>query len=137
MSNNPNAVSLDVRNFSTSGDGWTNVNAANGQPYSYKYTGGDSNSNNGQVTFMVNGGQAAITVNLIADARYQFVGGCISFVNDPNNQLSTAGNAPRTRVVNGKCSAALNGQYKALVTDTTANTTIQCDPIVINEMPPM
>lgn len=133
MSNNPNTVSLDVRNSSTSDDGWTNVTAANGQPYSYKYTGGDSSSNNGKVTFAVNGGQAAITVNLVADARYQFVGACITFENDPNNQLSTAGNAPRTRVVNDTCTAALDGQYKALVTDTTANTTIQCDPRIVND----
>lgn len=137
MSNNPNSVSLDVRNFASNGDGWTNVNAANGQPYSYKYTGGDAHSNNGKVTYNVGGGQAAITVNLIADPRYHFVGECITFVNDSTNQLSTAGNAPRMRIVNDKCTAALDGQYKAMVTDTTANTTIQCDPRIVNDFPPV
>ncbi len=137
MSNNPNSVSLDVRNSATNGDGWTNVSAANHQPYSYKYTGGNANSNNGNVTYAVGNGQAAITLNLVADSRYKFVDDCITFVNDHNDQLSTSGKAPRTRVVNDKCTAALDGQYKALVTDTTANTTIQCDPRIINDIPPM
>lgn len=134
--NNPNDVELDVRNSSTTGDGWTNVNASNGQPYSYKYSGGDGHSNNGNVTFSVNGGQGVINLSLVADARYQFVGqNCITFVNDPNGQLSTHGNATRSRVVNDSCTAALDGQYKVLVTDTSANATIACDPRVINQEP--
>lgn len=134
--NNPNDVELDLRNSSTSGDGWTNVNASNGQPYSYKYTGGDASTNNGNVTCIINNINAAIPVNLVADPRYHFVGDCITFKDDPNAQLSTQGNAPRTRVVNNKCSAVLNGRYKILVTDTgNGNATIQCDPMMINVQP--
>lgn len=108
--NNPTRVSLDVRDFASNGNGWTTVTASNGAPYSYQYTGGNQPDNNGAVTYGVGGGNAAITVNLVADARYQ-IHGAIGFANDPAQQLSTQGNAPRTRVVNDKCNAALSAQY--------------------------
>jgi hypothetical protein len=57
----------------------------------------------------------------------------VTFQNDPQSQLSTHGNATRTRVINDSCNAALDGSYKVLVTDTTANTTIQCDPVIKNQ----
>ena len=41
MPNNTPNINLDVRNFSSGDPGWHNVNASNGQPYSYCYTGGD------------------------------------------------------------------------------------------------
>lgn len=131
--NNPNDVELDVRNSSTNGDGWTNVNGSNGQPYSYKYTGGDGPTNNGKVTFKVGGGQGVINLSLDADPRYQFIGrDCITFVDDPGGQLSHHGNAPRSRVIKDRCTTELDAQYKALVTDTTANATIPCDPPITN-----
>ncbi|HEX2595926.1 MAG TPA: hypothetical protein VHL61_05650 [Luteimonas sp.] len=133
--NNPTSVTLDVRNSSTNGGGWVNVNAANGAPYSYLYTGGNQPANDGSSNFGVGNGNAAITLGFASttDARYQFVGtSVITFQNDPNSQLSTHGNATRTRVVNDSCTGALDGSFKVLVTDTTANTTIQCDPVVKN-----
>jgi hypothetical protein len=136
MSNNPTSVTLDVRNSSTNGDGWTNVNAANGQPYSYKYVGGNQADNNGKVVFGVGGGNAAVTLNFASttDTRYQLVGtNAITFQNDPAGQLSTQGAATRTRVINDSCSGNLDGTYKVTVTDTTANTTIPCDPVIQNK----
>lgn len=134
--NNPNDVELDVRNFSTTGDGWTNVNGSNNLPYSYKYTGGDGQTNNGKVTFSVNGGQGVINLSLVADARYKFVGqDCITFRGDSGGQLSAHGNASRSRVINDSCTAPLDGQYKVLVTDTTANATVACDPAITNQQP--
>jgi len=130
--NNPTSVSLDIRMGSSSDPGWVDVSASNGQPYSYCYTGGN-NGNNGNLEFSVGGGNAATTVGLIADARYEFQGN-VTFLNDPAGQLSSQGNAPRLRVVNDSCSAALpNGQYKITVLDTTANATIPCDPVIINK----
>ncbi|MDB6164256.1 MAG: hypothetical protein JWL98_1688 [Xanthomonadaceae bacterium] len=130
--NNPTSVMLDVRNSSTNGDGWSNVSGANGAPYSYKYVGGNQPANNGSVTYGIGGGNAAVTVGFVstADPRYQF--STITFQNDPTGQLSTHGNAPRTRVVNDSCSGVLDGSYKVTVTDTTANTTIPCDPGIKN-----
>jgi len=131
-SNNPTNVSLDVRNFSSSDPGWVNVTGSNGQPYSYAYSGGN-NGNNGNLQFSIGGGNAATTVSLVADQRYQFQGD-VTFVNDPDGQLTSQGNAPRNRVVNDRCSAALpNGQYKITVLDTTANATVPCDPVIINK----
>jgi hypothetical protein len=132
MPNNPTNTTLDVRNSPTDGGGWTNVQAANGATYSYLYTGGNQPGNNGAMIFGVGGGNAAITLTFASttDTRYQFQS--ISFVNDPNQQLSTQGNAPRTRVINDSCTAELDGSYKVLVVDTTANTTIPCDPTIKN-----
>jgi len=136
MSNNPTSVSLDVRNSSSNGDGWTNVQAANGAPYSYKYTGGNHSDNNGKVVFGVGGGNAAVTLGFASttDPRYQFVGNnVVTFQNDPNGQLSTHGAATGTRVINDNCSAELDATYKVTVTDTTANTTVPCDPVIQNK----
>jgi hypothetical protein len=131
--NNPTNTTLDVRNSATNGGGWTNVQAANGATYSYLYTGGNQPGNNGAMIFSIGGGNAAITLTFASttDSRYEFQ--TVSFVNDPNQQLSTQGNAPRTRVINDKCTDALDGSYKVLVLDTTANTTIPCDPTIKNQ----
>lgn len=135
MPNNPTSVTLDVRNSASNGGGWINVNAANGAPYSYLYTGGNQPDNNGTTILGIGGGNAAITLGFASttDARYQFNGSAITFQNDPNSQLSTQGNANRTRVINDRCSAELDGSFKVVVTDTTANTTIACDPAVKNQ----
>ena len=135
MSNNPTNVTLDVRNSSSNGGGWVNVAAANGAPYSYLYTGGNQPGNNGSVVYSVGGGNAAVTLSFASttDTRYQFVGDCVSFQNDPQSQLSTHGNAGRTRVINDSCSAELDGSFKVQVTDSTANTTIPCDPVIKNQ----
>ena len=130
MPNNPTTTTLDVRNSASNGGGWTNVQAANGATYSYLYTGGNQPGNNGAVHFGVGGGNAAITLNLTADARYQI--SSIGFQNDPNNQLSTHGNANNTRVINDSCSGELDGKYTVTVLDTTANTTVPCDPEIKN-----
>ena len=133
--NNPTSVNLDVRNSSSNGDGWTNVQAANGAAYSYKYVGGNQPDNNGKVVYGVGGGNAALTLGFVesADARYQFGNNAVSFQNDPAGQLSTHGNAPRTRVINDSCSGDLDATYKVNVTDSTANTTIPCDPVIQNK----
>lgn len=130
--NNPTSVFLDVRNSAGNGGGWTDVQASNGQTYSYKYTGGN-NSGDGSVVYSVGGGNAAVTLVFAetADARYQFDG--IAFIGDNADQLAAHGNAPRTRVINDRCSAAIDAQYKVTVRDTTANATIPCDPMIKNK----
>ena len=78
---------------------------------------------------------AAVTLGFASstDPRFQFVGDAITFQNDPGGQLSAHGNAARTRVINDSCVAELNGSYKVMVTDTEANTTIACDPVITNK----
>ena len=131
---NPNGVSLDVRNFASSGDGWTNTTASNGQTYSYKYTGGDANSNNGKVTCTIGHGNAAITLTSIAASQYQI--GTITFTGDnaSDPQLSTQGNATGSRVINDKNTAAINANYKVNIIDTgNSGVTVPCDPPIINK----
>lgn len=133
---NPNGVSLDVRNSASSGDGWTDTTASNGQTYSYRYTGGDRDSNNGKVTCTIGNGNAAITLSLIAASQYQI--GTITFTGDNANdpQLSTHGNATGTRVINDKNTSAINANYKVNVIDTgNGNATVPCDPPIINRQP--
>lgn len=132
--NNPTSVTLDVRDFASSGDGWTNVGASNGATYSYKYSGGDQPGNDGSVTYQVGGGQAAITLGLTGDARYRLQS--VDFSGDQADQLSAQGQAPRTRVINDRCSAVITAQYKVTVLDTTANASIPCDPMIKNEPRP-
>lgn len=128
--NNPTNVSLDIRNFPGDSDGWINVVASNGATYSYRYAGGNQ-ANDGSIVYAVGGGHAATTlVFATADRRYEFAD--ITFVNDDAHQLTAQGNAPRTRVINDRCDAAIDAQYKVTVQDTTANATIPCDPMIRN-----
>lgn len=131
--NNPTNATLDVRNGPSDGDGWTNVTASNNAIYSYKYVGGNQPANNGSIVYSVGGGNAATTLVFATttDARYQF--DSVTFIDDTASQLSTQGNAPRTRVINNRCSAVIDARYKVLVRDTTANATIQCDPMIKNQ----
>lgn len=129
---NPHGVSLDVRDSPANGDGWTNTTASNGATYSYKYTGGDPDTNNGKVTCTVGSGNVPINLNLAADQRYQI--DSIGFTGDNAGQLSTQGNAPRSRVINDRNTAAINANYKVNVIDTgNGNVTVPCDPPIINK----
>lgn len=128
---NPHEISLDVRDFPASGAGWHNTQASNGSTYSYMYTGGDPATNDGTLTFTVGHGNAAVNLKLSADARYTIHN--ISFSNDTAEQLTTSGNAPRSRVINDKNTAAINASYKVVVTDTgNGNVTVPCDPPIVN-----
>jgi hypothetical protein len=135
MPNNPTAATLDVRNSATNGDGWTDV-TVNGTTYSYKYVGGNRPGNDGSVQYNVNRGNVEITLNFASttDSRYQFIDDAVHFQNDPTGQLSTHGNATRTRVIKDKCTGELDGAYKVNVTDTgtSPNNLIPCDPIIKN-----
>lgn len=131
--NNPTNATLDVRDTASNGGGWTNVVASNGATYSYKYAGGNQTTNNGSILYSVGRGNAAITLVFAdtTDNRYEFAS--VSFTDDDAQQLDTHGNAPRTRVINDKCSAAIDAQYHVQVLDTTANATIPCDPMIRNQ----
>jgi hypothetical protein len=67
-------VTLDCRNFSTNGDGYTNVTGSNGQPYSYKYTGGTDG--NGNVTVKKEGQNRRSNTVIMSSmpAVFQFFG---------------------------------------------------------------
>jgi len=48
-------------------------------------------------------------------------------------QLSIEGNAPRLRVINDKCTAAIDAHYHVMVRDTKTDATIPCDPMIKNQ----
>lgn len=127
MPNGPNSVSLDVSNVATSG--YTPTTASNGSTYYYKFTGGNTSANNGDVNASVGQGQAAITVSLNSDSRYTITN--ITF-NPTSDQLSTQGNAPTSRVIIDTAVAAGTFKYTVIVNDSSANCTIPCDPQIRN-----
>lgn len=128
----PVNVSLDVRNFSSGGaDGYTDVLASNGATYSYKYTGGSDNHGNVQV--MVGGGQAAINVMVGGDPRYSITN--ITF-NPTDSQFTWhAGGNARVAVIIDTAATVASVKYTVIVTDSTANCTVPCDPIIQNKAP--
>lgn len=131
---NPHEISLDVRNFAGSGEGWHDTQASNGGPYSYKYTGGDPATNDGTLTFTVGNGNAAVNLTLIADRRYEIHS--LTFKSDTADQLTTTGNATHHRVINDKNTAAITASYKVTVTGTgNGNVTVPCDPPIVNKLP--
>jgi hypothetical protein len=131
----PVNVSLDVRNFSSNGDGYKNVNGSNGQPYSYKFTGGNTSSNNGNVSVVKGGGQAAINVQVGSDPRYSITN--ITF-NPQDTQFSWhAGGHAAVAVIVDTAVEVASVKYSVTVTDSTANCTVPCDPVIQNVPPSM
>lgn len=126
---NPNGVSLDVSDVATSG--YTPTTASNGSTYYYKFTGGNTSANNGDIEVDVksNGsGQAAIIVRLNSDSRYTISN--ITF-NPTSNQLSSNGSGT-TRTIIDTAVATGTFKYTVIVNDSDANCTIPCDPQIIN-----
>jgi hypothetical protein len=129
MPNGPNSVSLDVSDVAT--PGYTPTTASNGSTYYYKFTGGNTSANNGDVDVSTGQGQAAITVRLNSDSRYSITN--ISF-NPSTSQLSWrgGGNAD-TAVITDTATTVGTYKYTVTVTDSTAVCTIPCDPQIIHQ----
>jgi hypothetical protein len=126
-------VTLDVRNFSSNGDGYKNVNGSTGKPYSYKFTGGDPSSNNGNVTVVKGGGQAAITVHVGTDPRYSITN--VSF-SPADSQFSwQAGGSAAVAVIHDTAVAEALVKYSCTVTDSVEHCTVLCDPVIQNVPP--
>jgi hypothetical protein len=127
-------VNLMVQPGSQNGNGWTNVNAANGQPYAFKYTGG--HNNNGGLKTKVGDGTATLNLNLSTDDRYTISD--VTFTNDTGNQL-TRTMQTGTATITDLNTVAETADYCVLVADSMGNTTIPCDPMIKNDPknPPM
>jgi hypothetical protein len=126
----PVSVNLDVRNFSSNGGGYTNVNGSNGQPYSYKFSGGNTQGNNGDVIVVKGNGQAAINVTVGTDRRYSITN--VSF-NPADTQFSWhAGGNAAVAVIVDTASEIASVKYTVTVTDSSANCTVPCDPMIQN-----
>ncbi|HZX90851.1 MAG TPA: hypothetical protein VFE67_09420 [Rudaea sp.] len=124
----PINVTLDVRNAATGpAPGYTAVTASNGTAYYYKYGGGSDG--NGNVTVKVGGGQAAITVTVGSDPRYTIT----NFTFSPQGGFTWhAGGHAAVAVIVDPATVVEDVKYTTIVTDTTANCTIPCDPVIRN-----
>lgn len=125
------AVTLDVRNSASNGsDGFTNTTTSKGTTYCYKYTGG-TDTHGG--TYEHSRGTATIAVTLSADARYQITG--VSFTEPAGqpNEFTGSVTSTTTASITDLNDKVGSGAFCIQVTDTTANCTLPCDPIIEND----
>ncbi len=125
----PVNVNLDVRNAATGpAPGYTQVTASNNTVYYYKYTGGTHG--NGDVTVKVGTGQAAIHVTVGTDPRYSITG--VTFNPTTTGFTWHAGGSAAVAVIVDPATVVEDVKYTCTVTDSTANCTIPCDPVIHN-----
>jgi hypothetical protein len=125
-------VHLNVRNQPSNGnDGYTNTTASNNAVYSYKYTGGDNG--HGNISETIGLGSATIDVDIAGGPNYRISE--ITFANDTNHQLSWSGGGGSAAVIDANTQVE-NASYCTAVTDTSANCTFNCDPMISNERNP-
>ena len=126
-------VGLDVRNWPSNGsDGYTNTTASNNAVYCYLYSGGSDG--HGGVNETSGAGSGTITVQVGTDARYTISN--VTFRGDIESQLSWQhGPTSNIAVVTDTDTSSGSGYYSVIVTDTMANCTFPCDPI-ISHIPP-
>jgi hypothetical protein len=125
-------VTLKLKPGSSTGSGWNNTTASNGQPYSFKYSGGHDDT--GGLETKVGDGQATINLSVDTDNRYSIFG--VNFVSDTAQQLSwqpTSGSTAAGTIVDVNTQVE-NADYVTVVVDAQANgATIYCDPMISNE----
>ena len=126
-------ANLMVQSGTQNGNGWINVNASNGQPYSFKYTGGANN--NGGMDNTTGSGAATLTVGLNSnnDNRYSISG--VSFSGPISSQLTGSYTSSQASILDQN-TADGDGDYCVVVSDSQAGgATIPCDPIIKNDPP--
>jgi hypothetical protein len=130
-----NNAQLDVRNFQTNAPNWSNVQATNGQWYSYSYTGGTDD--HGGYETRTNSGTQTINVQVVADPRYDVTD--VRFIDDDFHQLTWRGSSPKAFVITDANTHDTSSHYCVLITDTQAGAEIACDPMIKNDpsTPPM
>ena len=110
-------------------EGWEHVNASNGQPYSFKYTGG--HEYRGGLKTHIGDGEA--TINLSLDTGNRFGIPDVTFQYDTNNQLSRTYTTD-TAVITDQNTVVETADYCVVVQDANAgNATIVCDPMISND----
>ena len=120
-------VSLDIRNNQYQpGPGWTTVQAANGNNYSFKYSGG-SDGNGGANVSEAN---TVIQVNLVCDPRYHITSVSLT---DPKGDVTENHTTRQATLTDSDADKNYDIYYGLNIQDTTANTTFQCDPQIHNE----
>ncbi|MCC8363132.1 hypothetical protein LK996_08595 [Lysobacter sp. A6] len=126
---NQESVNLNVKFGPQPGQGWTEVIAANGQVYAFKYSGGANN--NGGLETQVGQGTATINVSLSTDNRYSISD--VVFTGDGNNQLTRSIGSTSAATITDINTVAETADYCVVVADSVGNTTILCDPMIKND----
>lgn len=125
-------VSLQVRAQPSNGnDGYTNTTASNNAIYSYRYSGGDDG--HGDISETLGTGAATVDVRLDGGSRYQISD--ISFNGATPGQLSWSGGGDSAAIIDAN-TVVENASYCTRVTDSSANCTFDCDPMIGTVPPP-
>ena len=139
MSNNNVSVVLNICNFHNNDGYWINTLAANGSPYSYQYSGGNDHEQDnpqghphGHIKHVVGHGAANIEVQLRCDPRYEFDRTAFDGNNQGQLEWQWQGTGSRKRTIKNECNQATSAHYKITIRDTTAGTTVICDPAIRN-----
>ena len=122
-------VRLHVTEFAKKGNKWTNAVGSDGKTYSYKYTGGNGEDNNGDQDFLADGNEKEFDVifqNSVAG--YVFVD-----FRDKSGTGELNGVVSAEEVtVTDSCDNAGTFFYGVKIRNTNTNVTIECDPMIRN-----
>ena len=124
-------VRLNVTAFAKKGKKWTNAVGSDGKTYSYKYTGGNGEDNNGDQDFLADGNQKQFDVIFQNGVGgYEFV----SFrdkcgMGELSGVVSAAGDEV---TVTDNCNNPGTFFYGVEIRDTNTNVTIERDPMIRN-----
>ena len=119
-------VKLDIRNFSMPPkSGWTNVTAANGAGYSYRYSGGSDGKGNATVSIP----NQVIDVQLICDQRYHVDEVQLT---DPDHDITKSHTTRTVTFTDNDADKNYSVYYSITILDTSAQTTFGCDPTIHN-----
>lgn len=121
----PTDVRLNIKTRSS--NGFTETTSVNGTHYWYKYTGGNSGSNNGNQNF-TSAASFDITFNGSATTGYKFS----TFLNKDNCSDLTADVTDDKVTVSDSCVTSGTFAYGVTVLIGTGTDSIDCDPAITN-----
>jgi hypothetical protein len=124
-------VRLNVTEFAKKGNKWTNAVGSDGKTYSYKYTGGNGEDNNGDQDFLADGNQEQFDIIFQGGVTtYEFV----SFRDKGGaGELQGVVSANHDEVaVTDFCNTPGTFFYGVEIRNTITGVTIECDPMIRN-----
>ena len=126
-------VKLKVRPTPSSGKGWHNTKASNGQTYSFRYEGGLDDQ--GNMKTKLGEGTATLNLDLAGEDRYSVEN--VKFEHDPTHQLSWKRDAESSVTITDINTRELDAHYTVDVLDAGAgHVIVPCDPMIGNDPRP-
>ena len=129
-------VILDISDSPPADDGWTPVNASDGNRYSYRFSGGTHPHRNGHITHPVDEVTKTVTLKLHKRLKDRYMFDRPVFIFDDDNQLSWHHVTKHSAKFDNKCLKEMDAHYGVRVIDSgNRNATLFCDPAIKNKHP--